>query len=605
MGEQQLVTPVEFGNKEVLILVTTFLVVISVISTSIFFLSNNETNEVNINPIFSGGDPLLQGEGHDHRNASQHNLSSGNVELLDFEPLTNPGNAEIQVATAPDGRTYVYQAGWSEFHITDVTDPRNITQVGKYYDPNTQVLDVKYLEYDGREYVITQNQLIDPGYADPNVGEWSDPFQVSVNLIDVTNKAEPFHVDSWYDADHPSGPHNLYTHMIDNEWYIFVANPDYDDCDTAVGEACGGVTIAHLNLQGSAARILDGVPSSGVGHTVIKVGEYEVNWASTNGGWIYIHDMTVQLWPGNDTEDPRHGRTYLYGSYWEAGLRIADVSDVPHPTNSPQLYLPMATTCKAGLGNPLMCRWRAPEVGQWMEFSDFDNDGLPDSGTNGNENGGRSSYIHYTEPFPEMVDASHLGYEGKRHLTLAATEVLSTTVGTGMIYLLDTTEYKMENGNVRFLPELIHDWEIPYAHEHCYGADCQAHPSAEEWLLFSPHNLDSEYFVTDENTDTSHGGGWDGRLYISHYHAGLWVVDIETLMAADDEENNTQVHFDATVAYYLPHGVDGTQLDSDYYDFGWTPFLWAAEWQDGITYASCITTGLYVMQLDVDIPYTN
>ena len=27
------------------------------------------------------------------------------------------------------------------------------------------------------------------------------------------------------------------------------------------------------------------------------------------------------------------------------------------------------------------------------------NDGLPDSGTNGNENGGRSSYIHYTEPF--------------------------------------------------------------------------------------------------------------------------------------------------------------------------------------------------------------
>ena len=55
----------------------------------------------------------------------------------------------------------------------------------------------------------------------------------------------------------------------------------------------------------------------------------------------------------------------------------------------------------------------------------------------------------------------------------------------------------------------------------------------------------------------------------------------------------------------LPHGVDGTQLDSDYYDFGWTPFLWAAEWQDGITYASCITTGLYVMQLDIDIPYTN
>ena len=66
-----------------------------------------------------------------------------------------------------------------------------------------------------------------------------------------------------------------------NEWYIFVANPDYEQCDAAIGEACGGVTIAHLNLQGSAARTLPGVDGSGYGHTVIKVGEYEVNWEIT------------------------------------------------------------------------------------------------------------------------------------------------------------------------------------------------------------------------------------------------------------------------------------------------------------------------------------
>ena len=40
--------------------------------------------------------------------------------------------------------------------------------------------------------------------------------------------------------------------------------------------------------------------------------------------------MTVQRWPGEDTEDPRYGRTFVYGSYWEAGLRIGDVADVPH-----------------------------------------------------------------------------------------------------------------------------------------------------------------------------------------------------------------------------------------------------------------------------------
>ena len=66
--------------------------------------------------------------------------------------------------------------------------------------------------------------------------------------------------------------------------------------------------------------------------------------------------------------------------------------------------------CRTGFGNPLMCRWRAPEVGLWMDFLDLDDDGQPDSGPTGNENGGRVSYIHYAEPFPTMVDLSHVGY---------------------------------------------------------------------------------------------------------------------------------------------------------------------------------------------------
>ena len=287
-------------------------------------------------PATKAGDPLIQGEGHDHKNASQHEFGTDNMELLDFNPLTTPGNAEVQVATTPDGRTYAYLAGWNDMHIVDVTDPNNTTVTGVYNDPNTQVLDVKYLEYNGREYIIQQNQLIDPGNSDPNIGEWSDPAQVSVTLIDVTDKNNPIYIDSWYDVDHPTGPHNLYTHMINNEWYMFIANPDYDNCNDAIGEACGGVTIAHLNLVGSAANNIVGVPGIGSGQTIVKVGEYEVAWETTRGGWIYIHDMTVQTWPGEDPNDPRYGRTFIYGSYWEAGLRIGDVTDVPHPTDSPK-----------------------------------------------------------------------------------------------------------------------------------------------------------------------------------------------------------------------------------------------------------------------------
>jgi hypothetical protein len=513
------------------------------------------------------------------------------VELVGFDP--NLGNAEIQVAEAPDGRTYVYQAGWNEMRIIDVTDPHNMTQVGRYYDPNTQVLDVKYIEFGADEYVIIQNQIVDPGAADPNVGEWGDPAQVTVTLVDVTDKTDPDWVDSWYDADHPSGPHNLYTQMIDSEWYIFVANPDYDECDIGTGEACGGVTIAHLNLPGSAAHLIPNGPVT----TINKVGEYEVNWATTRGGWIYIHDLTVQRWPGEDPLDPRFERTYIYGAYWEAGLRIGDVSDVPHPVNSPELYVAATAACKGSIGVPGVCNWRAPEVGQWMDFADFDGDGQPDSSTTGNVNGGRASYIHYVEPFPVLVDASHLGLgDTPRHVTFLATEVLETSVGTGLVYVLDTTDYEMVNGNLRFRPKLLSAWENPYGPEHFI-------PSGEQWLIFSPHNHDSAWFPTTAETDSSMGGSWDGRIYMGNYHSGLWIIDLETMMAPPFE-NMTEQSFAATVGYYLPHGADGQPLDSDFYDFGWIPNLWTVEYYKGYIYMSCITSGLYIAQLDLDVPYT-
>ena len=552
-------------------------------------LSDESTQLTDSNTLVT--DPLIQNEGHDHRNASQHIFYTDNIQPISFNQLTAPGNAEVQVADSPDGGTYAYIAGWSELHIVDVTNPENTTVTGVYVDPNTQVLDVKYLQYNGDEYVIVQNQLVDPGNADPNVGEWGDPAQVTVTLIDVSDKYNPTYVDAWYDADHPSGPHNLYTHMIDNEWYIFVANPDYEQCDIGQGDACGGITIAHLNFDG---------PSDSP--RILKVGEAEVNWQNTLGGWIYIHDMTVQTWPGEDQQDPRYGRTYIYGAYWEAGLRIFDVSDVPHPQNSPIEYAFIAGGCAATLGTQLTCNWRAPEVGQWMEFADLDEDGQIDCGCTGNENGGRASYIHYAEPMDKMVDASHLGYTaGKMHLTFLATEVLETTVGTGLGYLIDTTEYEMFNGQVTFKPQVIHSWEIPFAEQHHI-------PGGEEWLLFSPHNSDAEIFETSSALglpDQSLGGNWDGRIYLSSYHAGLWIIDIETLMleGRNSELNRTEVHSVSTIGYHLPHGQDGIPLSSSYYDFGWTPFIWAAEYHNGYTYLSCITTGLYIVQLDIDKPY--
>ena len=90
---------------------------------------------------------------------------------------------------------------------------------------------------------------------------------------------------------------------------------------------------------------------------------------------------------------------------------------------------------------------------------------------------------------------------------------------------------------------------------------------------------------------------------MGNYHSGLWILDIETLMVGNGHFDNT--YTDATIAYYLPHGADGQPLSSDYYDFGWVPFLWTAEYHNGYVYLSCITSGLYIVQLDIDRPFVD
>ena len=140
-----------------------FFLVLLMISSALYIFSGNEEPTTSKNSIvFDSEDPLFQHEGHDHSNASQHMVGTDNFEQLDFNPLTTNGNAEVQVASTPDGETYAYLAGWNDMHIVDVTDPENTVVTGKYTDPNTQVLDVKYIEYNGREYIVQQNQLIDP-----------------------------------------------------------------------------------------------------------------------------------------------------------------------------------------------------------------------------------------------------------------------------------------------------------------------------------------------------------------------------------------------------------------------------------------------------------
>jgi len=99
---------------------------------------------------------------------------------------------------------------------------------------------------------------------------------------------------------------------------------------------------------------------------------------------------------------------------------------------------------------------------------------------------------------------------------------------------------------------------------------------------------------------------------MGNYHTGLWVLDVETLIArglvdqsdgfvSASERNAT--HLAAVVGYYVPHGSEeGEAQTQEYYDRGATPTVWTAEYHDSYVYISDLS-GLYVVQLDIDAPY--
>ena len=136
----------------------------------------------------------------------------------------------------------------------------------------------------------------------------------------------------------------------------------------------------------------------------------------------------------------------------------------------------------------------------------MDGDSQPDSGTTGNENGGRVSYIHYAEPFPTMVDLSHVGYSDEPvHLVTAAVEVLSTNVGTGIIYLIDTTDYTMVDGQLKFNPLALWSRQsvLDYAEQHNLPAHplvAQGFPSIGCWPCTKPVDA----------ADDPRAGRWQG-----------------------------------------------------------------------------------------------
>ncbi len=195
-------------------------------------------------------------------------------------------------------------------------------------------------------------------------------------------------------------------------------------------------------------------------------------------------------------------------------------------------------------------------VAHWeagLRIVDISNPSAPQEVGHFDEKAAQYNNIHYVRPSPTTIDG--------RHVTVVAPELIISE-NSGFIRVLDTTDPAN--------PELLSMWEAP------------GDVMNSEKLLFSPHNLDIDH----------------GRMYIGHYHAGTWVVDIG---------NASNLASPETVAYYMPGGDEEHDLasverytDDAYFNEGIVPNVWGADYDGGVVYVSDISSGLYALHVQDD-----
>lgn len=147
----------------------------------------------------------------------------------------------------------------------------------------------------------------------------------------------------------------------------------------------------------------------------------------------------------------------------------------------------------------------------------------------------RIASVHLAAPSDALIDGVHVTVTEPEH---------GPADETGQYTLFDTTDPSS--------PKRLGFWRLP--------GDLQN----DEGLRFSPHNFEVE----------------GGRLYLGHYHGGVWVVDIST-KALQLEPN--------ALAYVQP-----TAPRPDYE--GDIPNVWTALYDTGYVYASDVATGLHVYE---------
>lgn len=284
-----------------------------------------------VNPVtqldaLGGQDPsqvlpyLELSDSHDHKNATQHNVS-WNMELLGWNPIapdvTKLGRYNhVNVhGTKAFVTAYMLENGTSPgLAVFNISGPAPVL-TATLATPDLTPIDV-HVSGDGKYVVIAghrDNRFALPGPAQACTGtpllNLCTPFVPGgVMLIDVSDESNPVLVDTYASA--PSGAHTAKIVGSDGMYHVYIASYGF----------------AYANRLASGVEILM-VGESPLGVKMQPVARFLAKAPSGNDGGIntFVHDMWIE-------DHPVTNQTLMYVSYWDGGVVIADVSDPHRPT---------------------------------------------------------------------------------------------------------------------------------------------------------------------------------------------------------------------------------------------------------------------------------
>lgn len=260
------------------------------------------------------GEPVVQE--HDHTDPSLH-ANATNLRLVaHVKPWGDGsayGNGTVNELAVNGNFVYVSRSNpEGGFAIVDLADPRAPVVVGDFRSEGGGDVEVTS---DGA-YALLSTQRTLPGQQSTDNPTARTPRGVYV--VDVADKSRPT-LSSFFPLP-TNGPHTMHYARVSPQLELVLLQT-YD----LVGTLAPGTLDAALPVT-QRVHVTQLVRTE-QGARLEPLGTYSVNELPQEGRLIFPHDTFVE-------RHPRTGQLLMYVAYWDAGLRIVDITDPRMPVET-------------------------------------------------------------------------------------------------------------------------------------------------------------------------------------------------------------------------------------------------------------------------------